>query len=89
MNDDDTKAPSHAFDNWRLKRQPPPPECLEMFKPARCTFCGDYYDLATVTVIARFADCSVWTTPCCGKTADDNPLKRAFGGRGDFAEAQT
>lgn len=37
----------------------------------RCRFCGGKYDLMTVHVIARYADCSVWRTPCCGQQADD------------------
>lgn len=42
-----------------------------MSQPARCRFCHKVYDLGTVTVTARYADCSVWKTPCCGHTADD------------------
>ena len=41
-----------------------------MFKPVRCT-CGRIYDLGKVEVTARYADCSVWKAPCCGRTADD------------------
>ena len=37
----------------------------------RCSFCGEVYDLAMVTVTARYADCSMFLTPCCGRTADD------------------
>lgn len=38
--------------------------------PVRCS-CGAYYDSASVTVIARYADCSVWKAPCCGRQTDD------------------
>ena len=43
----------------------------DMHQPARCAFCGRVYDLGTVTVTARYVDCSVWKTPCCNRTADD------------------
>jgi hypothetical protein len=43
---------------------------IGMHSPVRCT-CGGVYDLGTVTVIARYADCSVWNAPCCGRQADD------------------
>lgn len=33
--------------------------------------CSQVYDLAMVTVTARYADCSVWTSPCCGRSVDD------------------
>ncbi|HEY9415195.1 MAG TPA: hypothetical protein VIQ30_10580 [Pseudonocardia sp.] len=29
------------------------------------------YDLGTVQVTARYADCSVWKAPCCGSVVDD------------------
>lgn len=44
----------------------------EMMFPARCG-CGSVYDLAAVTVTARYADCSMWTTPCCRRTTDSRP----------------
>lgn len=44
-----------------------------MHLPVTCRFCGKVYDLGTVTVTARYADCSCWTTPCCGKAVDDRP----------------
>lgn len=47
-----------------------PPEAEGMFQPVRCR-CGCVYDLGTVEVTARYADCSVWRAPCCGRTADD------------------
>jgi hypothetical protein len=37
----------------------------------RCTFCGGTYDLQDVEVVARYADCSVFTTPCCARQVDD------------------
>lgn len=43
-----------------------------MTSPVRC-MCGQVYDLGTVTVTARYADCSVWTTPCCRRSVDDRP----------------
>ncbi len=43
-----------------------------MMFPARCG-CGQVYDLAAVEVTARYADCSMWTTPCCRRLTDDRP----------------
>lgn len=42
-----------------------------MGQPVRCVHCGGIYDLTVVTVEARYTDCSVWKTPCCGRTVDD------------------
>jgi len=36
------------------------PEALDaMISPVRCTRCGQVYDMAAVTVTARYADCLV------------------------------
>jgi hypothetical protein len=40
--------------------------------PARCD-CGQLYDLGKVEVTARYADCSIWKTPCCDRQTDDRP----------------
>lgn len=48
-----------------------------MLMPVRCK-CGEVYDAGHVTVTARYADCSVWSAPCCGRQADD---RREWGGR--------
>ena len=48
-----------------------PPDVMEMMSPARCTWCGGIYDLGSVTVTARYTDCSMWKAPCCGRTVDD------------------
>lgn len=45
----------------------------EMSLPVRCTRCRNVYDVATVEVIARYSDCSVWVSPCCRQTVDDRP----------------
>jgi hypothetical protein len=42
-----------------------------MHQPVECCWCGGVYDLGTVTVTGRYADCSVWEAPCCGRTVDD------------------
>lgn len=44
----------------------------EMMSPARCG-CGQVYDLGSVNVTARYADCSMWTTPCCHRLTDSRP----------------
>jgi hypothetical protein len=41
-----------------------------MYQPVECCHCGGVYDLGTVTVTARYADCSVWKAPCCGCEVD-------------------
>lgn len=41
-----------------------------MLSPVLCR-CGEVYDTAKVTVTARYADCSMWRSPCCGALADD------------------
>jgi hypothetical protein len=49
-------------------------QVAEMFMPLECAHCGQVYDAGKVTVTARYADCSVWTTPCCRRTGvDDRP----------------
>ncbi len=48
-----------------------PARLARMFEPVRCSFCNGVYDLGEVEVTARYADCSVWKTPCCRRTADD------------------
>lgn len=47
----------------------------EMHIPVRCNHCGRAYDLGMVEVTQRYADCSVWKTPCCKRTADDRLWK--------------
>lgn len=42
-----------------------------MASPVQCLRCGEVYDLQAVTVTSRYADCSCYTTPCCGKAVDD------------------
>lgn len=45
-------------------------EMASMGSPVRCNHCGGLYDLQAVTVTARYADCSVWDTPCCHRQVD-------------------
>lgn len=48
------------------------PDIANMFQPVRCNRCyRGVYDLGKVEVTARYADCSVWKTPCCGQVVDD------------------
>lgn len=54
-----------------------------MENQVRCRFCGKVYDLGKVEIIARYADCTVFKTPCCGKEADDRSWK------GDFMRIET
>jgi hypothetical protein len=46
-------------------------ETAGMVSPVRCAYCSRVYDLGTVTVTARYMDCSVWKSPCCDRTVDD------------------
>lgn len=44
-----------------------------MSYPVRCLGCGHVHDAGYVTVTARYADCSMWKCPGCGRTVDDRP----------------
>lgn len=58
---------------WKIKQ----PAVEDMMFPVRCMHCRCVYDLGYAQVTARFADCSVWTTPCCGvRGVDDRPWVR-------------
>jgi hypothetical protein len=46
--------------------------------PVRCRHCSHVHDAAKVTVVQRYADCSVWRCPGCGVLIDDRP--HAWGG---------
>lgn len=45
-----------------------------MSSPVECK-CGAIYDLTTVTVQGRYADCDTFTTPCCKRSADTRQWK--------------
>lgn len=58
---------------WKIDQ--PPFE--QMMFPVRCMHCSQTYDIARVHVTARYTDCSVWTSPCCGHPGvDDRPWVR-------------
>jgi hypothetical protein len=50
-----------------------------MLAPVRCNYCGRVYDLCsgitedpkTGNPYGRYADCTVYMTPCCRKVVDD------------------
>lgn len=46
-------------------------QIAEMMFPVRCAYCHTVYDTANVTVTARYADCSMWKSPCCNRLVDD------------------
>lgn len=54
-----------------MSGQTAPVAVSEMLMPARCAYCPRVYDLGSVTVIARYVDCSVWKCPGCGTIVDD------------------
>jgi hypothetical protein len=43
----------------------------DMTSPVRCAYCNGVYDLGTVEITGRYADCTLWTSPCCRRTVDD------------------
>jgi len=46
-----------------------------MLKKVKCSHCGSVYDLGGVTVIARYADATVFEAPCCHRQVDDRSWK--------------
>jgi hypothetical protein len=58
---------------WKIE-QPP---LAEMMFPVQCMHCSRQYDVGRVQVTARYTDCTVWTSPCCGTPGiDDRPWVR-------------
>lgn len=43
----------------------------DMLSPVECLHCGKVYDLTEGKPVHRFADCTVFITPCCSKQVDD------------------
>lgn len=41
----------------------------------RCTHCNGIYNLGGVETVARYADCTMFIAPCCGRTVDDRRWK--------------
>lgn len=66
-------------------------EISDMLAPYRCTRCGTVYDGGYVEVKARYADCSVWNCPGCGRDTDSrhawSGVKGAHMGYTDLREA--
>ncbi len=54
-----------------------------MRDPVQCAHCPGVYDLATVNVTARYTDCSMWRSPCCGLLVDDRG-ETGWKSRGDY-----
>jgi hypothetical protein len=48
---------------------------IRMLTPVVCTHCGAIYDLCAVVPISRYADCTTFKTPCCGRLVDDRKWK--------------
>jgi hypothetical protein len=55
-----------------------------MLVPVRCNHCRRTYDLCDGEPIARYADCTVFKAPCCGRTVDDR--KPPWKSSADFTE---
>lgn len=62
---------NHYDQHGWLEREAETASTEGMFSPVRCTWCPKVYDLGTVTVTARYTDCSMWKCPGCGNTVDD------------------
>jgi hypothetical protein len=54
-------------------RRPPDPRTMRI--PVRCTHCGAIYDLCGVGILARYADCTDFESPCCHRRVDDREWK--------------
>lgn len=65
----------HTWDYDLGGRPRPRVDVQRMLAPVRCGHCGAVYDSADVEVTARYADCSVWRSPCCGRRVDDRTWK--------------
>ena len=48
-------------------------EAAGMQFPVLCRWCSHVHDSAKVTVVQRYADCSVWRCPACDNLIDDRP----------------
>lgn len=75
---------SWDYDLVRWQAQQDAAEIADMFYPVRCTWCHKVYDAGKVEVTARYADCSCWTSPCCGRQVDDRG--RGWKSRPDIEE---
>ncbi len=42
-----------------------------MHHPVKCNYCGRAYDLGTVKVLHRYADCTEFESTCCKRRVDD------------------
>ena len=58
-------------DRWGILRARPG---SAMRAPGQCVGCGTVFDTARVTVTARYADCSMWDCPGCGRQHDSRSL---------------
>lgn len=64
-------------------------DVASMTSPVRCLRCyRGVYDLGTITVTARYLDCSVWRTPCCGVEVDSRGASGGWGTRADYEHVQ-
>ncbi len=63
-----------TYDVNRFGHIAPVADVTGMMSPVRCR-CGRVYDLTKVKVTGRYADCTVFETPCCKRQADDRTWK--------------
>lgn len=45
----------------------------DMMAPVRCNHCCGIYDFTKTEVIHHYADCTLYTAPCCARQVDDRP----------------
>lgn len=53
-------------------------DILGMGLPVKCNHCGKVYDLTTVKVSHRYADCDQFITPCCDYRFADTRTWKSF-----------
>lgn len=62
-------------------------QTANMMFPVRCAHCSGVYDLGSVEVTARYADCSMWNAPCCRRQVDDRG-ETGWKSRGDYTRIE-
>lgn len=50
----------------------------DMIHPVRCNHCSQVYDLCDGKPVHRYADCTVYITPCCNRQVDDRTCLSSF-----------
>lgn len=64
--------PRFDGDSWRYLTMRQSTEGMTF--PYECTRCGCVHDVAKVTPVGRYLDCTTWKCPGCGSLIDDRPI---------------